>query len=209
MIQTNDLTYYYQNDKVFKFPDIKVNGGEALLILGQSGIGKTTLLHLLGGLMNPISGKILVNDQDITQLSNQNLDKFRGQNISIVFQKNHFIASLNVLENLELSQELSGEKFDKNIAFDYLEALGIKDKKSQYTNQLSEGEKQRVAIVRALINTPKLILADEPTSALDDNNAKEVAKLLVEQSKSVGAALLIVTHDARLKAFIDHSITLS
>lgn len=209
MIQTQELTYYYQKDKIFNFPDIDINGGEALLILGQSGIGKTTLLHLLGGLMKPRSGKIMVENQDITLLSNQASDQFRGKNISIIFQKNHFIASLNVLENLQLSQSLSGEKWEESLAVEYLEKLSIADKRSKYTNQLSEGEKQRVAIVRSLLNSPKLILADEPTSALDDGNAEEVARLLIDQSSAVGAALLIVTHDARLKQFIDHSITLS
>jgi putative ABC transport system ATP-binding protein len=209
MIRTEGLKYNYHQGKEFTFPDIEVGGGEAMLILGQSGIGKTTLLHLLGGLMAPKSGQIFIANKDITQLSNKALDQFRGKHISIIFQQNHFIQSLSVIENLKICQELSGNTFDKKAAMDYLSRLGMEDKAKKYIKELSQGERQRVAIIRAMINKPSLILADEPTSALDDMNTSEVCSMLMSHSKEIEAALLVVTHDARLNKFIDHSIKLS
>ena len=209
MIEINNLRYSYSSEKEFTFPDIRVESGQSLLILGQSGVGKTTLLHLLGGLMQPREGDIIIDGVNTKTLNSKQLDRFRGRNISIIFQQNHFVKSLNVLENLSLARTLTGEKFDKEQAMDYLERLNIGSKSKSKVNQLSQGERQRVAIARAMVNQPKLILADEPTSALDDRNAEEVAKLLIEQASGVGASLLIVTHDARLKEYIHQSIILT
>ncbi len=209
MVSTEGLKYYYQKNQVFDFPDMEIGQGESMLILGRSGIGKTTLLHLLAGLMKPLEGRVLVGKEDLAAMDSVKLDRYRGENISIIFQQNHFIKSLTVWENLKVAQEFGGRKFDKTLAEEYLRKLGIYERRNKYTYHLSEGEKQRVAIVRALINKPKVILADEPTSALDDYNAQEVGSLLLQQAKDVNAALLIVTHDGRLKTLIDQSIILS
>ena len=209
MIRVEDLAYNYSKGPSLKFPDFSVMGDEACLVLGQSGVGKTTLLHLLGGLMPPKNGKVFIGDTDISTLSGNALDKFRGKNIGIIFQKNHFVQALNVLENLLLTQKLSGVKQDVDYAKYILGQLNIDQYISKSTNDLSEGEKQRVSIARSLVNKPKLILADEPTSALDDDNCQAVYNLLKEQAKEIDAALVIVTHDGRLKELIDQKVILN
>jgi len=208
VLRTNELMYSYPNGESFSFPDIHCASKDQLLILGDSGVGKSTLLHLLGGLLTSKKGSILLGDQDLSKLDRKELDKFRGDNIGIIFQKNHFISALTVMENLVAGQYFSGTKVDKKRCQALLDRLNIGNKANESINKLSEGQKQRVAIARALVNNPKLILADEPTSALDDKNCSEVIKLLEEQAKDAGAALVIVTHDKRLKDLIPHQITL-
>jgi len=141
-------------------------------------------------------------------LNGSALDKFRGQNIGIIFQQNHFVDALTVLENVILAQSLAGQRTNKKAALDLLVRLNIGHKANINIRELSQGEKQRVAIARALINKPKVILADEPTSALDDINCEEVLNLLHEQAKAVGSALIVVTHDTRLKDKIANHIIL-
>lgn len=176
MIKTESLKFSYDGKKYFDFPDINLDSGENLLIIGNSGIGKTTLLHLLAGILKPESGSINISGTDISKFSDTELDKFRGDNIGIVFQKPHFISSLTINENLKLAQYLSRSKTSGD-AKKILESLNIEDKYQQKPNQLSEGEKQRASIALALINSPNLILADEPTSSLDDFNCDNVIKL--------------------------------
>ncbi|MBK8624963.1 MAG: ATP-binding cassette domain-containing protein [Saprospiraceae bacterium] len=130
------------------------------------------------------------------------------ENIGIIFQQNHFVDALSVIENVILAQSLAGNKTDRNAAKSLLERLNIGHKADKSVRDLSQGEKQRVAIARALINQPKVILADEPTSALDDVNCDEVLKLLQEQAKVVGSALIVVTHDTRLKDKINNQVIL-
>lgn len=208
MLNTKSLQYQYSDGKSFQFPDIQCEKRDKLLVLGTSGVGKSTLLHLLGGLLNAQKGSIQLANQEMVGMSPSAMDKFRGDNIGIVFQKNHFVASLTVLENLMIAQYFGGKEDEKK-CMDLLERLNIEDKADKSINTLSEGEKQRVAIARALVNNPTLILADEPTSALDDKNCEEVILLLEEQAKEAGAALVIVTHDTRLKEKVSNQITLS
>ncbi|MEL6133926.1 MAG: ATP-binding cassette domain-containing protein, partial [Bacteroidota bacterium] len=139
----------------------------------------------------------------------QDLDHFRGRNIGIIFQQAHFVAALTVKENLQLAQKLSGNVIDHDRIIDMLTRLGIANKAHQSTYRLSLGEQQRVAIARALINRPKLLLADEPTSSLDDFHTQEVISLLEEQAHAAGAALIIVTHDNRLKEHFSNSVELN
>ena len=207
MIKTESLKFSYDGKKYFEFPDINLDSGENLLIIGNSGIGKTTLLHLLAGILKPESGLINVSGIDISKFSDTELDKFRGDNIGIVFQKPHFISSLTINENLKLAQYLSSSKTSVD-AKKILESLIIKDKYQQKPNQLSEGEKQRASIALALINSPSLILADEPTSSLDDFNCDNVIKLLKTQAKDHKAQLIVITHDARLKKHFKNNLNL-
>ncbi|HRF37925.1 MAG TPA: ATP-binding cassette domain-containing protein, partial [Saprospiraceae bacterium] len=174
----------------------------------QSGCGKTTLLHLLGGLLAPRSGSVQVAGTDFDSLSTAQLDAFRGKNIGIIFQKSHFARALSVEENLLLAQQLAGLQPDRQRAAELLQHLDIGHKMKSRTDRLSQGEQQRVAIARAVINRPKLILADEPTSALDDDNCAEVVALLEREAAQTGATLVIVTHDGRLKEKFTHRISL-
>ena len=207
MIKTESLKFSYDGKKYFDFPDINLDSGENLLIIGNSGIGKTTLLHLLAGILKPESGSINISGTDISKFSDTELDKFRGDNIGIVFQKPHFISSLTINENLNLAKYLSPSKTSGD-AKKILESLDIKDKYQQKPNQLSEGEKQRASIALALINSPSLILADEPTSSLDDFNCDNVIKLLKTQAKDHKAQLIVITHDARLKKHFKNNLNL-
>ena len=207
MIKTEKIEFSYDNDFIFKFEDIKLKNEENLLILGNSGIGKTTLLHLLSGLLKAKSGSIELYGKELTKLSSFQLDRFRRDNIGIVFQKPHFVNSLTVKENLELAQYIADKKDIKRIET-ILNNLNIFDKINKKTNELSQGEKQRVSIALAIVNSPKLILADEPTSSLDDDNCSNVIKILKKQASDFGAQLIVITHDSRLKKHFEKSIKL-
>ncbi len=209
MIYTKTISYSYPSGSLMVFPDICCNAGETLLITGKSGSGKTTLLHLLSGLLQPTSGEIKIENQLITTLSTKKMDAFRGNHIGLVLQQNHFIASLTVLDNILVASWLATGKKDAAKALVLLDSLSLLPYKNKIPSHLSIGQQQRVSIARALINEPKLILADEPTSALDDENAFAVAKLLQEVSVKYQAALLIVTHDNRLKDIFPNQISLS
>jgi putative ABC transport system ATP-binding protein len=208
MIQTKNLKFQYATEQQFKFPDMHCEQGSHWLVLGESGCGKTTLLHLLGGLRKPSSGEIVVQNEDISKISGETLDHFRGKNIGIIFQQSHLIKALTVEDNLLTAQYLAGSTQDKEKIRNILAKLNLEDKLNAKPKNLSLGEQQRVAIARALINDPVLILADEPTSSLDDKNCREVVKLLLEQSKNFDATLLIVTHDGRLKELFENQILL-
>lgn len=208
MIFTKDLSFHYNDKKVFNFPDFSCNANESLLITGNSGVGKTTLLHLLGGLLTPNSGKINIDGTNIATLKGKSLDNFRGNHISIILQKSYFVDSLNVLENLELISWIAQSKKQTSLAKNILNELGLGEYLHKKTYELSIGQQQRLSIARALINEPKVILADEPTASLDDENATIVIDLLEKISKNQKAALIIVTHDNRLKEKITKNLVL-
>jgi putative ABC transport system ATP-binding protein len=207
MIKTKGVEFNYDNQVFFKFQDINLKSSENLLIIGSSGIGKTTLLHLLAGLLESSSGSIKLFEKELNDLSSHQLDRFRKNNIGIVFQRPHFVNSLTVKENLQLAQYIANKK-DNNRIENILKNLNIFDKSNKKTNQLSQGEKQRASIALAIVNSPKLILADEPTSSLDDINCDNVIKLLKKQATDFGAQLIVITHDSRLKKHFKNSIEL-
>lgn len=209
MIQSKNVTFTYNETTSFEFPDVNCEVSDALLITGVSGKGKTTLLHLLGGLLRPNSGSIAIQQTNIANLSEKELDQFRGKNIGLVLQQSHFVASLDVLENVVLASWLATGKKATEKAKSLLKQLGLEDQMYKLPSNLSVGQQQRVSIARALINEPKLLLADEPTSSLDDENAFKVADLLAKLSKEYNAALIIVTHDQRLKDKFSNQLNLN
>lgn len=209
MIYTKDLIFSFNEKTTFAFPDLKNEASQTLLITGTSGKGKTTLLHLLGGLLRPNSGTISIQETNIASLSEKELDQFRGKNIGLILQQSHFIASLNVLENVVLASWLATGKKAIEKAKSLLKELDLEDQIYKLPSNLSIGQQQRVSIARALINEPKLLLADEPTSSLDDENALKVADLLAHLSKEYQASLIIVTHDYRLKSKFSNQLNLN
>ncbi|MDR7129014.1 putative ABC transport system ATP-binding protein [Algoriphagus sp. 4150] len=204
LFESRNLKYSHPGQQALVFSDISLEPGESVLVLGKSGSGKTTLLNLLAGLLEPEEGEVKLGGQNITAMKGQALDLFRGKEIGIVFQKPHLLASLNVKENLQMAH-FFGKKKGQNID-QLLAELGLGGKAKSSVLTLSEGEAQRVSIARALANTPKLILADEPTSSLDDENTEKVITLLKTQAVKIGAALIIVTHDQRVKSHIPNFV---
>lgn len=209
MIETKDVKFqYHKKSKVFSFPDISLKENENLVILGKSGIGKTTLLQLLSGLLKPSEGKIEINNTDISTLSSGKLDKFRGSKIGLVFQKKYAIQSLSVYDNLKARLFFSGNKVNEDKINDLLKELDLEAYKKAKTTSLSEGQLQRLGVAMSVIHSPKLILADEPTSSLDDENCKLVIDLLINQSAKNKSNLIVITHDKRIKSFFQNTIVL-
>lgn len=208
LIKTSNISHQYDKNTIVAIPDISIEKGETVLITGKSGTGKSTFLNILGGLLKPSHGEISVNDININRLSQSETDQFRANHIGIVFQKNHFVSALNVYENVALALYLAGKKEDKIRINELLTSLQLGKKTNKSIETLSEGEKQRVSIARALINKPLIILADEPTSALDDENCNRVLEILRKHTSEIGATLVIVTHDNRLKESIPNQINL-
>lgn len=209
MIETTNLSFSYPlNKKIYSFPDLNIKHEEDLLILGKSGIGKTTFLHLLAGLLKPLKGAITIDKTKLSGLSDNKLDVFRGQHIGLVFQKKHAINSLTVIENLEARLFLSKKNVDKLAIHNLLKELGLFELKNNNPKTLSEGQLQRLGIAMAVIHSPKLILADEPTSSLDDENCALVIELLKKQAKKSKANLIVITHDTRIKPFFQNTVEL-
>lgn len=209
MLSTQELKHQYSSAQRFAFPDLSCNANDTLLVLGRSGVGKTTLLHILAGILTPSTGEVMIDGQSLYSHNTGQLDNFRGKHIGLVFQKPHFVSALTAKENLQLAQKMAGNNIDNRRIDNLLFQLNIDSRSHAKTHQMSQGEQQRLSIARALVNEPKLILADEPTSALDDENCTEVVSLLRRQAEQVGAALVIVTHDGRLKELFDNQVTLT
>ncbi|OWP84370.1 ABC transporter ATP-binding protein [Flavobacterium davisii] len=208
MIQIKALEYSYSDHKIFQFPDFTCLASQVLLLTGNSGVGKTTLLHLLGGMLLPRSGEILIDNYALQSLSERERDRFRGKYIGVVLQQNYFIESFNVLENVLMASYFGKGKTDIIRAKEILKYLGLEDYIYKKTYELSIGQQQRVSIARALINRPKVVLADEPTSSLDDENTMIVANLLESIAKEYQTAMIVVTHDIRLKERFQNQIRL-
>jgi len=208
VLRTSELAYRYDSGQELSFPNLKSKKGQHLLITGKSGVGKTTLLHLLGGLSSVQSGQIWIREQEMSSMSKSQKDAFRGKHIGFIFQQASFIQSLNVLENVLASQYFGAKQVSATFAMGLLSELGIDQYAKKRTNELSGGERQRLAIARALSTKPDLVLADEPTSSLDDVNALKVLDLLVSEAEKNNATLVIVTHDNRLKSKFENHVEL-
>lgn len=208
MVKTTGLHFSYSDSQNFDFPNIDLAPGEHLLILGPSGVGKTTLLHLLSGLLPVSSGKIVIDDIETTALDRKGLDRFRGAHIGLIFQQYHFIKSLSVDENLQLRQRFPKRMKDKNRRYALAERLGLSEHLKKKVTQLSQGQQQRLAIAQGVIHQPKVVLADEPTSNLDDHNCGKVVDLLRDEADLCGSSLVIITHDQRVNKHFSNRVVL-
>ena len=198
LLKTTYLTLSRANAAPIVFPDLDIAAGACILLRGPSGSGKTTLLSMLAGLLQPSSGQILWQGADIYALSEAARDRVRGENYGFIFQTLHLLPAISVARNIALAMEASGRKPSREHILGLLTRLGIAQKYDVKPDRLSQGEQQRAAVARAVVHTPKIILADEPTSALDDEKAQDVIMLLLEQARQTGAALIVATHDSRI-----------
>ncbi len=183
---------------ILKDVDLHIASGEAVGLVGPSGSGKSTLLMVMAGLERPDTGTVLVAGRDLGVLNEDELARFRGRHVGIVFQSFHLIPTMNALENVAVALELAGvaDAFDRAAA--ELEALGLKDRLSHYPAELSGGEQQRVALARALASNPAILVADEPTGNLDEATGRQIIDLLFAGRQERGSTLVLVTHDAAL-----------
>lgn len=200
MIAVEALQHRYGGSAVLALDAWRAGRGEHCLVLGASGSGKTTLLGIIAGLLRPSEGRVEVAGEDLTRLSGPALDRFRGRHIGFVPQKLHLIASLDVADNLALAQYMAGVAQDRARVREVLAAVGLADRLGARPAQLSHGQAQRVAVARAVVNRPQVILADEPTSNLDDGHCAATLDLLESQAAACGATLVIATHDQRAKS---------
>lgn len=188
--------------------DFTIDKPEIVSIVGPSGSGKTTLLSLIAGLDRPDRGSITVLDTDIGRLSEDDLTKFRGRSLGIVFQQFHLIPHLSAEENVTLPLEIMGELNRRPKVIEALKSVGLFERKDHFPNQLSGGECQRVAIARAMVMEPKLILADEPSGNLDYKTSSQVMKVLFDLVKANGITLLLVTHNDELSKLCDRRLSM-
>ncbi|WP_348921811.1 ABC transporter ATP-binding protein [Enterococcus rotai] len=202
---------YGRNESKFdalKGVDLKIEEGESVAIIGKSGSGKSTFMHILALLDKPSSGEILLNNQDVTSISKKELDKTRNKQFGFVFQQFFMNSKDTVLNNVMLPLKIGGisNSKRKEMALEALRAVELDDKVNNKANNLSGGQKQRVCIARALVNNPKIIFADEPTGNLDSTTGDKIEQLLFDLNKEKGITLIIVTHDPELAARCDRQI---
>ena len=213
MLRTSGLAKTYgMNDtavKALKPTDLEIKEGEFVAIVGPSGSGKSTLLHLLAGLDKPSAGKVFINDQDIYELSENELSRYRRQNIGFIFQAFNLIPILSAEENIKLPVLMDGKKVDEGYIDELMDVLDIKERKRHLPGELSGGQQQRVSIARALANKPSIIFADEPTGNLDSKNSKEVLQLLKSTIEKYNQTLIMITHDGSIAQMADRIITIS
>jgi putative ABC transport system ATP-binding protein len=200
MFTIENLKHAYDGTEVLNVSRWRAGQGAQWLIIGPSGSGKTTLLHVLAGILRPTAGSVNIAGQDLAALKPAGLDRFRGRHIGIVLQRLHLMPSLTVARNLLLAQYLAGVPQDGTRVREVLASLDVSDKADAYPHELSFGQAQRVAVARAVVNKPKLLLADEPTSNLDDARCAQAFGLLESQARACGATLVVATHDQRIKA---------
>ena len=181
----------------------QIEKGELVVIVGASGAGKTTALNILGGMDNATSGKVLVDNKDITKLRGKELIKYRREDIGFVFQFYNLVQNLTAVENVELATQICKDSLDPK---DVIEKVGLKDRMNNFPSQLSGGEQQRVAIARAIAKNPKLLLCDEPTGALDYNTGKQILKLLQDTSRKENMTVIIITHNQAITPRADKII---
>ena len=208
MIEVQDIHKSFGTLEVLKGVHLEVARGEIVSIIGKSGAGKTTLLQIIGTLDRPTSGKVIIDGQDVFSLNDKQLAAFRNKHIGFIFQFHQLLPEFTALENVCMPAMIARESETdyKPRAERLLKDLGLGERMSHKPNELSGGEKQRVAAARALMMSPDIILADEPTGSLDEKNKKELSELLLQLRKEYGQTILLVTHDKELAAIADRVI---
>ena len=200
MMKANNIQYAYGNLEVLKGVDLHIKKREFVSIVGASGAGKTTLLQLLGTLDDVQAGSLIINNKEVNKLSQKELAKFRNQEIGFVFQFHNLLVEFTALENVCLPAFIAGtpRKKAEEEGLALLELLGLSNRANHKPDELSGGEQQRVAVARALINSPSIVLADEPSGNLDSKNADELHNLFLKLNKDLGQTFVIITHNAAL-----------
>jgi lipoprotein-releasing system ATP-binding protein len=200
MIKAQGITKAYGNLKVLKGVDLEIEMGKIISILGKSGAGKSTLLHILGTLDVPDEGILSIDGEVLTNMKEKSLAKYRNQNLGFVFQFHHLLDEFTALENVCIPAYIAktNQKIVERKAKELLDYLGLKDRMDHKPNQLSGGEQQRVAVARALINQPKVVLADEPTGNLDNTSSREMHELFLKLRNDFNQTFVIVTHNEEL-----------
>ena len=193
---------------ILKSISLDVIKGEALGLVGPSGSGKSTLLMCMAGLEQPDSGEIIIRDQDLTRMSEDQLARFRGKHIGVVFQSFHLIPTMTALANVSVPLELAGESDAAGRATAALARVGLSHRLSHYPAEMSGGEQQRVALARAIVANPAILVADEPTGNLDEATGADIVELLFELQREHGTTLVLVTHDLGLAARCDRTVRL-
>lgn len=208
MIDIKNITKSFGNLQVLKDINLHINKGEVVSIVGPSGAGKTTLLQIIGTLDKPDSGTICLDGIDVNKLSTRKLSDFRNQHIGFVFQFHQLLPEFTALENVMIPAYIAGKSNSevKQRALELLEFMGLSDRANHKPAELSGGEKQRVAVARALVNKPAVILADEPSGSLDSKNKAELHQLFFDLRDKFGQTFVIVTHDEGLAAITDRTI---
>ena len=200
LFEIKNLEYIIENNKILSKKNFTIGENKHLLILGPSGCGKTTLINLMSGLLKPSSGEVIFMEKNLSLLTNIELDSLRFKYFGFVFQKLHLLGHLNIEQNILLAKNGSNSiNVDKLI-----NDLGLFKKKKIMANDFSQGEAQRVAIARGMINQPKVIFADEPTSALDEINTKKVMELIFSSANKIKTTLIVSTHDKRIKKYFSN-----
>jgi len=208
MFELSGVLHRYGAVTAVEVPEWRAAAGDAWLLAGQSGSGKSTLLHILAGLTRPTVGSVTVNGTDLALLSESARDRWRGRNVGLVPQRLHLVAALDVRDNLRLAQTLAGLRVDDDRVTALLEAVGVIEFSRRLPSQLSQGQAQRVAIARSVINRPALVLADEPTANLDDAHAAQALELLRGQAIEARATLVVASHDARVRSLLPNLFAL-
>jgi lipoprotein-releasing system ATP-binding protein len=210
MLIAHNITKSYGDLKILKGVNLEVNKGEIVSIVGASGAGKSTFLHIIGSLDQPDSGKVEINNTVITSLNAKNLSAFRNKNIGFIFQFHHLLPEFTALENVCIPAFIAKKSKveTEKKALELLAILGLKERAHHKPSALSGGEQQRVAVARALINQPDLILADEPSGNLDSQHAKELHQLFFDLRDQFNHTFIIVTHNEDLANMADRKITM-
>lgn len=210
MLRATNIEKSYGDLPVLKGIDLHISKGEVVAIVGASGAGKSTLLHILGTLDAPDKGKVLIHDKDVFSQSARNLAAFRNTSIGFVFQFHNLLPEFSAIENVMIPGLIGGrdERAVKERAVSLLDMLGLKDRVHHKPAELSGGEQQRIAVARAMINSPAMILADEPSGNLDSKNAVELHNLFFKLRTEIGQTFVIVTHNEQLAAMSDRKIEL-